>query len=110
MKIIQPGQINEVPPDWWHGKRLTCSSCRAVFELEDGDPVTAHAERRVGGTRTVAAKCPTCETTVTHHEGDTFQTITWNSESVIQPTHIEPSWPVPNPLPLTIMSTATGSL
>lgn len=78
MKIIQPGQINEVPADWWVDKRLTCSSCRAVFELEAGDDVQASAEQRLGGSRSVTAICPTCEGPVTHREGGLLSSVvTW---------------------------------
>jgi rubredoxin len=82
MKIIQPGQINEVDPNWWHGKRLTCECCRCIFELEPGDFIDAYASRTRFGDKRVTVMCPTCEAPVTYREGGNIGSITFNGVSV----------------------------
>lgn len=82
MRVIQEGQINEVNPNWWHGKRLNCEHCRCIFELEPDDTVDAYASRMRFGDKRVTVKCPTCELPVTYREGGNIGSISINGSFV----------------------------
>jgi rubredoxin len=64
MKIVIQGMMLKVERPWWVGRRMLCLVCGAVFDLEEGDKVTASRmpvdRGAVRARLTALASCPCC--------------------------------------------------
>lgn len=63
MKILEHGNKDTaIKSEWWVGTVMKCS-CGCSFELDASDTkkVSATAERRPDGKRTIVIECPECQ-------------------------------------------------
>lgn len=65
MKTIKQGEKPEPMKPWWVGQQVHCGRCKAVYGLEEGDPVYTYRRMdRFPAATEAQLSCPCCSATI----------------------------------------------